>query len=219
MVVIRSGEVLGPSSACVTHWPPFDQLAEDPTDRKLLRSEAEVKEWLACCNSEGYLSRFDFSVRSCLSKWPVLQQDWVVMKRNGGKVPECLGQLPPRSSGPHNNDMRKFDEYEFYVANSLGFPIDRYFEYIDEVSFRFTHHQFLKGLRHSVQKDIMRQCAEEQARRKGKVRRFGGEVILEHHQVVFVKFKIPRDSGGGAVAWCADARGAASSILPRRASR
>ena len=165
-MIRRSGEVLGPSPACVTHWPPFDDCAEDPTERRLLRSRAEVKEWLACCNSEAYLPRFDFDVGSCLGAWPVLERDWLVLKRNDGELPPSLGQLPPRESGPHFNDTRKFEEYEIYVANSMGFPIDRYFEFVDEATFKFTHHQYLKGLRHSVQADILRQCRDEQAKRR-----------------------------------------------------
>ena len=165
--VILSGEVLGPSAACVTHWAPFDAASEDPTERRLLRSAAEVKEWLANCNAQSYLPRFDFGVASCLGHWPVLERDTLVTEANGGAVPACLGQLPPRSSGPHYNDSRKFDEYEIYVANALGFPIDRYFEYIDEASFKFTHHPYLKTLRHSVQQDIARQCRDEQAKRRG----------------------------------------------------
>jgi len=165
--VILSGEVLGPSAACVTHWAPFDAASEDPTERRLLRSAAEVKEWLANCNAQSYLPRFDFGVASCLGHWPVLERDTLVTEANGAAVPACLGQLPPRSSGPHYNDSRKFDEYEIYVANALGFPIDRYFEYIDEASFKFTHHPYLKTLRHSVQQDIARQCRDEQAKRRG----------------------------------------------------
>ena len=34
----------------------------------------------------------------------------------------------------------------------------------------------------------------------------GGEVILEHHQVVFIKFKIPRDGGGDSLVWDCDPR-------------
>ena len=58
---------------------------------------------------------------------------------------------------------------------------------------------------------LSRRCgSEEQVRRKGKVRRLSGEVVLENHQVVFIKFKIPREpafySNGGDVAWSSDAR-------------
>ena len=50
--------------------------------------------------------------------------------------------------------------------------------------------------------------SEEQVRRKGKVRRLGADVVLEHHQVIFVKFKIPRESeaADGRVAWNSDGR-------------
>ncbi len=50
--------------------------------------------------------------------------------------------------------------------------------------------------------------SEEQVRRKGKVRRLGGEVVLENHQVIFIKFKIPRDAEteAGSVAWVSDGR-------------
>ena len=45
--IVLRGEIIGPHDRVVCHWPPFDPIAEDPTRRKLLRSKAEVAEWLA----------------------------------------------------------------------------------------------------------------------------------------------------------------------------
>ena len=162
--VILRGEVIGPQDRVVCHWPPFDAQSEDPTRRKLLRSEAEVKEWLACCNAQLYLDRFCFDASECLAEWPS-EGDGLVLLKNKG-LPKCLGQLPPQRSGPHMNDRAKAEEQEIFIANALGFPIDRYFEYVDELTFRWTHHDFLKTLRHSVRDDIARQCKEEKEKRQ-----------------------------------------------------
>ena len=61
--IVLRGEIIGPHDRVVCHWPPFDPISEDPTRRKLLRSKAEVAEWLACCNAQLYLDRFSFDVQ------------------------------------------------------------------------------------------------------------------------------------------------------------
>lgn len=49
--------------------------------------------------------------------------------------------------------------------------------------------------------------SEEAVRRAGNVRRCGGDMILEHEQVVFVSFGLPQDAGLARVAWACEARG------------
>ncbi len=184
--IVLRGEIIGPHDRVVCHWPPFDPISEDPTRRKLLRSKAEVAEWLACCNAQLYLDRFSFDVQDCLSQWPS-DEDGLILTKNRGKLPVLLGQLPPQRSGPHNNDKAKFEEQEIFVANSLGFPIDRYFEYVDEATFRWTHHEFLKTLRHSVRDDIARQCREEKEKRQNVDKLFEREKRLCFRHALFAK--------------------------------
>lgn len=102
-----------------------------------LKSRNEVLEWLAQRNAAHLIDRFDFEG---------------VWERPPGDVLKFrVGPLQP------SNDV--------YVEWACGTPIRRSFEFVDAPTFRFTHFEFLRGLRASVVADIERQCIKEKERR------------------------------------------------------
>ena len=66
-------------------------------------------------------------------------------------------------------------------------PSSRYFEYVDEPTFRWTHHEFLKTLRHSVRDDIARQCREEKEKRQNVDKLFEQGKTLCFRHALFAK--------------------------------
>ncbi|KAJ1455044.1 hypothetical protein M885DRAFT_520982 [Pelagophyceae sp. CCMP2097] len=95
------------------------------------------------------------------------ESDAAVLDGNEGEYPLCRGALAPADSQRLCASQRKYAERDIFVSAALGFPIDRFFEYVDEATFRFTHAADLGGLRRSVVDDVVRQCRAEKRRRRG----------------------------------------------------